>query len=564
LCFCVSAQSLLKTKFTKPTSDLKPGSYFSVFFEVLPINGVFTDSIKVKFELPEKWKILTSKLPEAIIGKYELNYMYTLSSQSDTKSGVYPITAKIFDTNNNLLSTDTCRVSIQKYRKLEIIALDFPENTKEGDTLKLKYLLQNLGNNQENITLKIEEGSFDNLKDTLTLEAKASIELNYRRIIPQKSLNYWVFNSYIKVMPVDTTNSLASIFQSIPIYSTTLKNTDLYLRLPIDVGLLYNGYVLGNKQIGGYQFDIRGNGYLDFDNKHYVDFTLHGPNNFQIPIIGSYDFYSLRYNYKKNTQISVGDYTLRFNNLMEFGRFSRGFSFEQKLNKSQLMAFVSIPRFSQNEKFEAGGIYQMPINNNLHLSFNYMFKKLMFYDKNEINTNFIGISTNYLKSNLRIETEVSTGLYKSKLDIGFYNQLTYQGKRLHFNNISIYTGKDFYGFYNNSIAFINSLGFKINKVFNFTINNNFNRLNPSFDLINFNTSPLSNSYSAFLGIRLNRLNNVSLGYNILEREDRFEPKSFNYRDDFGSFNFNHASKRVSVSLVSRYGLWCTPIVGQNS
>lgn len=490
--------------------------------------------------------------------------MYTFSSQSDTKSGVYPITAKIFDINNNLLSTDTCSVSIQKYRKLEIIALDFPENTKEGDTLKIRYLLQNLGNNQENIMLKIEEGSFDNVKDTLTLEAKASIELTYRRIIPQKPLNYWVFNSYIKVVPIDTTIAFASISQSISIYSTTLKKTDLYLRLPIDVGLLYNGFVLGNKQIGGYQFDIRGKGYIGFDNKHHLDFILHGPNNFQVPMIGSYDFYSLRYNYKKNTQINVGDYTLRFNNLMEFGRFGRGFSFEQKLNKNQLMAFVSIPRFSQNEKFEAGGSYQTHPNKNLHLSFNYMFKKLLFFGINEININLIGISTNYSKSNLHIETELSTGLSKSKLDFGFYNQLIYQGKRLNFNNISVYAGKDFHGFYTNSIAIINSLGFNINKVLNVTINNNFNRLNPSFDLINYNTSPLSNSYSVFLGFRLNQSNNISLGYNILEREDRFEPKSFNYRDDFGSFNFKHTSKRISVNLVSRYGSTLNRLVSKDN
>lgn len=555
VCFylSLSAQNTLKTKFIKPTSDLKPGSYFSIFFEVRPNRTVFSDSISVDFELPKSWKLLTKKLPTSIIGQSEVRYMFTLSSQSNTKSGSYPIIAKTLNLNNNVLSVDTCKVTIQKYRKLDIIALNFPESAKEGDTLRVKYLLQNLGNNQEKVRVKVEEGTFENLKDTLSLDSKESIELNYKLIIPIKAQNYWVLNPFIKIIPVDTTVALGSIFQSLPVYSTTLKKTDLYLRLPVDVGLWYNSYTLGNRKLGGFQFDVRGKGFLDFDSKHFIDFVLHGPNNFEIPIIGSYDIYSLQYKYKKTTQITAGDYTLRFNNLMEFGRFGRGLMVEQNINKSRLTAFMSVPRFSQNEKFEAGGSFQTPLNKNLGLSFNYMFKKVMFYERNEINTNLIGVSTNYLKSNLRIDTELATGVYKSKLDIGFYNQLTYQGNRIYFNNISIYTGKDFYGFYNNSIAFINSLGFKISKALNFTINNNFNRLNPSFDLTNFNTSPLSNTYSAFLGIRLDKSNHISLGYNILEREDRFEPKTFHYKDNFGSFNYIHNSKRVRLSLISRYG-----------
>jgi hypothetical protein len=52
-------------------------------------------------------------------------------------------------------------------------------------------------------------------------------------------------------------------------------------QVSLEIGGVYIGTKQGDLSTSAYQFDVRGKGFLDLSNKHYIDFTAHDPTNFK-------------------------------------------------------------------------------------------------------------------------------------------------------------------------------------------------------------------------------------------------------------------------------------------
>ena len=426
-----------------------------------------------------------------------------------------------------------------------------PEYVIEGDSLYTEFLIQNLGNSTEKVNLSTARGYISIKSDSLLLPPNSSTQVIVTQKIPITGNNSWEVSADLKLVSF-TSNLNAYSAVSVPVYSNSSKKIDLFNRLPIEAGAVLMNFNLGGQSAIAYQYLITGKGFLDFKEKHYLDFTVRGPNELNLPTIGSYDQYSLEYNNKDSTKISIGDYINKVSNLLEFSRFGRGLKFEKKFEKSSFNTFYQKARFQPTQKDAFGGNYTYFLKEKIKFGFNYLNKGIFIKD-NYSRTNILSLSSEIFYKNLNIETELAFGNNRSMWDFGILNRLNFQYKKFFFNSEFINAGKEFQGFYNNSRLLINGLNYQISKKINIGLNSNSTRINPSLDLTAFNTSPISKVNMVFLSFVPNASQLFFLNYSRQEREDRAFPSSFHFKEDFGNLTYNLNKSKFILSAQSRFG-----------
>jgi hypothetical protein len=531
---------------------IKPGKTFTLFVDILAEKSI-QDKIDYNLALPEGWNILIKKAPEQSKGVLKLKYMFTIAVPNLTPSGTYNITFKAL-LNGSEVAKNIKGVEVIKVRGIEITALNTPEYIKEGDTLRTEYLIQNLGNNNESVKLKTDRGKLKLTSDSAEVKANESVTVVVEQIIPKTEYNSWSVSSDIQVSLKDSLRPIVKNI-AIPVFSTKNKKSDPYLRFPLEVGAWYSAASLsGGKLIGGLQYDIRGRGYVDFSNNHMVDFVVHGPNRFNLPAVGSFDQYSFVYSYKNKTTITLGDYALRLSNLLEFGRFGRGFKIDQEFKKTAFSVYYIQPRFFPNQRDTYGASFTLKLSENANVSANYFAKNLTF-EGQEFDANFYGLSAkiNNKKQTFNLSTEVATGVARGQIDFGGFNRMMIKLGRLHINSDFIYAGKNFYGFFNNSWLAVNGFNYYLSRKVSIGYNNNITRVNPSYDVTVLNTSPFSSSNIAFLNYQIDIKNRIFLSYNDLEKEDRGTVKSFHFKEQFGRLAYYINAPKFNLWYDGRYG-----------
>ena len=581
----ISAQNLLSVKVLNPQRRIKPGTHLTMFVEVSG-DKTFENKIDVALLLPENWNVLMSKSPKKIIGETSIKYMFTVATPNLAKKGTYNLGIRAFG-KGYTEEVENQSIEIEHIRQIEVTALTPPEFVKEGDTLQTDFMIQNLGNNPERIALKslrgrvelpkadslLKSDSLDlslkiNTKekkkkkekeipnvlriDSVTVAPNEILQLKVVQIIPKTDYGSWSTVTDLQVMMQDSVKPISKAL-TIPVFSSKLKKSDPYLRFPIDVGLWYSNFKIGDRQFGGYQFDLRGKGDLDFAQKHHLDFVVHGPNRFEVPAVGSFDQYSLEYTYKKRSKIIVGDYNLRVSNLIELGRFGRGLRLEQTTNKVNFAVFYLKPRFNPSQGETYGGSVTFKPTEKLNLTLNYESKILIDNVQKSIDANFIGLTTQYFGKKIIIENEIATSSAIGKIDFGVFNRLSWKLGRLQYNNDLVYTGKKFFGFYKDSYLLINSLNYYLSRRISLNFLNNITRLNPSLDLTVFNTSPYSSINMLSMNNQLSQTNRIFLSYEQRSREDRSINKNFNFKEKFGRIAYYVNAQKFNLWIDTRYG-----------
>ena len=75
-------------------------------------------------------------------------------------------------------------------------------------------------------------------------------------------------------------------------------------------------------------------------------------------------------------------YVLRFNNLMEFGRFGRGLKVEQNTERGNTTLFYQHARFFPNQKDAFGGSYKWHLKGESNIGVNFISKNLNYNNLN--------------------------------------------------------------------------------------------------------------------------------------------------------------------------------------
>jgi hypothetical protein len=542
----LTQNQLVITKLTVPKT-VQSGKHFTFLLEIQAFDTTSALPI-IKLSLPNKWTILTEKIPTR--QALTLKYMYTVGCPSSATADDYTMMVKRV-LNNTVESLKSIKIKVEKIRSIEITPLNIPEYIKEGDSLKVDFLVQNTGNAAEKVKITTSKGKILGMLDSLKLQNNQSIKLTVCQKIPVMLDNTWYTSVDINVFLKDSANPISSIV-SIPVYATQNKQKDPYVRFPLEIGATYVGAGGDNSQAKALQYDVKGKGFLDINQHHFLDFIVHGPDQFLIPIIGSYEVLSLFYRYKKQTIVQVGDYNLQATNLMEFGRFGRGFRIDHHINKTAVSVFYIKPRFFTDQSTEYGASLKYQVATKWQVGINYITKNFQLPTP-IFTANIVSLSSKYITKGFDIETEIAGSEAKGKNDVGIFNNVVWNLKKLQINSNIIYAGKNFNGFYRNSWQSITAINYFVSKKISVGFNHNVTRINPSLDLLVYNSSPFVNSVMGTLSYQMNRNNSLTLSYNWQVREDRLEPKTFHYQEGFANLGYHYFSEKFNFSYNGRVG-----------
>lgn len=545
------AQSGIKVNIVNVPKRISPGSYFNLIFEVESAS-TFKEKMTVSLKVPDAWEVISKKEPEVFIGQKKVKYIYSVNTSQYAPPGI--ITSRIFiNTVSGYRIEKPFQVQVLKIRKIIISPVLLPESAKEGDSLKVEYLVENHGNVKDNLKLEAIGGKIDGKTEINDLNPNESTKIFSKLLIPEGETNSFNYTFGIKAILKDSLKPI-TFTNSILVYSKKLKKTELYNRFPINIGFWSTLYFVDKKPTYGIQADINGNGYLDKSNRHLLNFFIHGPTNFNIPFLGSYDIYTLRYSYTKNkfmSSVQFGDYTLQLNQLMENGRFGRGANFETRYNKVGLYAFYTQPRFFNEQRTTFGGsLYYLP-NPKLRFSIDYSSKYIQI--KRFVWVNLVGVAANYKTEKFNVESELTGSMYSKKYDFAALTKIGFNIRKFSYGGNFIYSGKEFYGYFRNSYLLSNSVSVNVSKKISLGANANIMRLNPSLDAINFTTSPFNTNFMGYAGFNINQNSSINVSYNWQKNEDRMEPKRFFYQQEYARVAYNLNGKRITLWYEGKFG-----------
>lgn len=525
-----------------------PGGHITLFFDVKSTSPL-PDSLREEIQLPEKWRLLSQRRPVRSAGDLRVRYFYVIGTPAGCASGDYLVKFRVYANGQEIVTQ--VPLTIGQIRKVELFVVTQPEFVREGDTLRLTYMVRNAGNNAEKFHLKSERGKIGQATDSLTLEPGASTHVTVTQIIPVTDNNAWQASSNLSVMMTGIAEPVYSV-TTIPVFSSKVRKIDRYFRFPVEVGGGYLSYRYGGRQVTAYQYQASGKGFIDQKERHYIDFIVRGPNQFVFPAVGTYDQYSLDYAWRKRLFVSVGDYVLQLNNLMEFGRFGRGLRAEQQFKKVAYTVFYQKARFFMNQKDSFGGKFLYKFSESASVGMHYASKNVFFHDR-RFWSHMTGLSANVHTKEFNMESEVSVGQAIGETDYGAFLRLQLAKKWISVTSNVIYAGKHFYGFYNNSRLFNNNIGFNITRKLTIGASNNFSDVNPGLDANLYSVSPKDRSYIGYISFQPDQRNRFFLFYSKAERKDRQQPAAFHYAENFSNFSYNLTSPKFTLFYQGRYG-----------
>ena len=133
------AQSGIKVNLLNIPKKISPGSYFNLIFDVESAN-TFSEPMTVSLNIPETWEILSQKDPEVIIGEKKIKYIFSVNTSMFSPPG--NITSRLLiNTASGYRIEKPFQIQILSVRKIIISPVLLPESAKEGDSLKVEYLV---------------------------------------------------------------------------------------------------------------------------------------------------------------------------------------------------------------------------------------------------------------------------------------------------------------------------------------------------------------------------------------------------------------------------------------
>ncbi|WP_228453077.1 hypothetical protein [Chryseobacterium sp. CH1] len=272
-------------------------------------------------------------------------YLVPLRISAEATQGEYSITLNITDRSSGLASTKTSSITISANRKLSLTALESPEFTRAGETIRASFLLKNNGNVTENLTLQSKNAIVDHDPSITLGPNESKIITIHKATSPELGQNEFQ-NLNLSVSSKDNPKEDQTVYISTQVISVHPANQDIYHRLPVVASLSF----IGMKNMGiyndGFQGEIYGKGSLDKENKNQIEFHAVTHNPIELNTFTQYEEYFINYK-RDNLFLHLGDKTYSSSYLTEFARYGRGAEIRYDFNRVSVGGFYNRPRFSE-------------------------------------------------------------------------------------------------------------------------------------------------------------------------------------------------------------------------
>ncbi|MFK5969352.1 MAG: prealbumin-like fold domain-containing protein [Candidatus Marithrix sp.] len=526
--------------------ELKPGSNSNLV--VLLINNSDSDKeFLIKIQTPKGLNTLSDYSTIIVERKSKRLKIFSFYINESAKVGDYTIDIEAYNKLENS-KIGIIKIPVIIIPKYDILAkvLNPPDYLFSGDTLTVKFMLQNLSNTKVNIEATIINAKVIETKK-ITLNPDSSMIFNVfittNEDITQHIRKSVSLNALIVESP-ETKSQASYIFDVIP--SEKIK-FDSYNRIPTRI----SGLFVTNNQTGerlyGYMFDVAGAGNISRKRNSVIAFHFRGPNRQGNPILGQTDEYNIKY-FSIRSRVALGDNSYSLTNLTEGARSGRGGEYEHKLNKLSFGTFINYPRFYPDIQ-RVASVYGSYFNEEkLKLKIGYL-NKLYITDSSAQLATISGEVLPFSWS--KIKFEFATGMAGGETTMAYSADLdiNYSKYRLFFSYKK--AGYNFPGYMTNSQYLNSGITTSFGKI-NINLSYNLNHTNIALDTM-FSNAPYSSSLSFSTGYSFSFNHSIGLSANMRSNEDMSMPKQFNYKEYTGRISLRSRFNRFGINAYGAYG-----------
>ena len=525
---------------------ISPGITFNAAVRI-ENNSEKEEIVSLKIRMPAGWRCF-SGLNSIKTGPSEPYLkILTLKSPSNTISGSYPIQIEAFDSKGKKTNEIIIPVIIESKLELAATLIEGTEYVFSGDSLSVKFSLQNRSNCKTEIkaflkgTYIDDEMFFSLLPDSEIIIMK---RIRTEKGIVESSRKYISLSASIISKP-DVNTSCSFSYNLIP--SADIRS-DTWDKIPVKVSTLFVTDNPGRKRMYASMADISGEGFIDSKKTRTIGFHIQGPDRRGKPLYGIYDEYFIKYG-SPYWKILLGDHIYTLTYLTEYSRYGRGGSAEYTFRNFRFGSFVNFPRFYPKIKQEAALYAGYTLPGKLGLNLGYLNKLLNTGETNNI------LTVNGFLSPVKwinADWEYASGSNNSFTGHAVKTNLNINYKAVRLSYFYTWTDKDFPGYFSDTRYTIVTGNLSITTDLSIGANYNNNHQNIARDTL-FGSSPYSKTMFLSLNYRLMKDWGLSLSYNFRQQQDRMTIMKFNFCERTARVNINKSIGILGFNLAGEYG-----------
>ncbi len=506
---------------------------------------------------PGTWKVISKPQTVKLNPSGKELLLFTIQVPGNCPVGNYELRLLAVDPITNItLKEQAVTMAVKEIEKISILFVESQVNVKAGETFRATYLLQNLGNTKKKVF--IETYNCD-------VEGTSAIEIE-----PGKTKQFKVYKQTspdlldareenFSVRAAIDGGVKESMSRSFTVFPSKEGKKDLFFRFPVSVS---GTYIISNqkgKPESGYQFEVAGSGPLDLRGKHQLDFLARGPNNTDLSYIGLYNQYYASYS-NKNASFFVGQKGFRFTPLTESSRFGTGVENKIILNNGLYFGFIYVkPRFYADIKNELAVYTGLKFDKDNEIN-------LFYISKEDTSAGYIAHMASleadfkpFKKTNVKLE--FSQGFSGGAWDNAFRTSLNTNFSIFNIAGNYYYAGKNYPGYYSNSIFYSGNISARITKKMNVGISAREDFKNAELDTF-FVSAPYSKTYRAYMNYNIARRAHFRFYWREYERKDRLTLNKFHYKTRSLNSQFNHRFRKIEYRLSAEAGKTTNFLLGE--
>jgi len=436
---------------------------------------------------------------------------------------------------------------VKEVESISFQMIGMPGYIMGGEPIRAEYLLVNTGN----VSRKVKIETFNCNVTTGSAIDLAPGENATVKILAETSKQ--VSSSFIYSLSVQAYVSESvkiRDFREIKVFPVKEAEADFYFRYPVQLSARYLSRGRNGEFNSGYQFEAYGNGFLDQEKKHKLEFMARGPNNFDLSFLGLYDEYYVSY-LNKNYEAFIGSKSFSGTPLTEVSRYGYGFETNLISNKGSRLGFFYVePRFFREIKKEMAAYAEVKIIKENSIGIHYMAKTID--DAAEAAT-LASITARLMPfSQTMVDVEYSMGSYLGIKDEAWRINLNSQYRFFSLSGNVIKAGEAYPGYYSNSTFYNGSLNLNISRTLSLNLTAREDFSNASLDTL-LSTAPYSRIYQASLNYRLNRAFDLRGYYIRYQRVDRMPVKQFDYQTESMNFWISRNFNKLGYQFGCEFG-----------
>lgn len=520
---------------------MAPGATSNIL--VIFTNNSDTDK-EVEFKLntqDNNWRQIMNYSSILIEKNSSLSKIISIKVPENAKAGDYLINWEAFEKpGNEPFGKVSIPVQVMPSYEIKVIKQKVPAYLFSGDTIVVKFQIQNLSNAEVPVTTTIINGKSP-VERSFRIPGDSAVFVDVP-VYTSKNLDYYSQQSVTLSAIVTGKPEINSIgtywFDVIPAENVRF---DGYNRLPVKISGMFASSNRLDKRYYALMYDIRGSGMISEDANRKLEFHFRGPDRRGNPILGMNDEYNMSYRTPK-TEIYLGDHNFNLSDLTESSRIGRGARVQYNMNKFSVGSFYHSPRYYPGVKSALSVYTNYKLNDNFRFSSGILSKT----DTMSNTANLLTLSgTMRPFSWLNSAFEVAMGMFNNQTTKA-YSGVVNINSHFFSSHVNVkYADPDFPGYLSN--AMIISSGLKINlKKLSLSANYDLNSSNMALDTLYANAPYSKNLYFTTV-YRIKPYNSISISANSIQLKDRGLKHLFDYNKYFGRvfmetkiwhFNFN--------------------------